>query len=76
MLSNLGRELELIDMVQGLTNQKIESTYLYYLLGRGYYFEKESKNAIKYLRKSLELDIENVEAQQLLTKLRSNNANK
>lgn len=69
MLSNLGRELELIELAHKLIDRNIESTYLYYLLGRGYYFEKEVKRAIEYLKKAVELDSENVEAQRLLAKL-------
>lgn len=42
MLSSLGRELELIELAHDLLGRSIESTYLNYLLGRGYYFEKEN----------------------------------
>lgn len=69
MFSNLGRELELIKVAQKLINEEIESSYLYFLLGRAYSFEKEASKAIKYLEKALEMDSDNIEARKLLNKL-------
>ncbi|MEM9981338.1 MAG: hypothetical protein AAF734_02505, partial [Bacteroidota bacterium] len=76
MLSNLGRELALIKLSRDLIDQNIESTYLYYLLGRGYYFEKQPRKATKYLRRAIELDQENIDAQRLLAKLQDDTVNK
>ena len=69
MLSNLGRELEVIELGNRLTQQQIESSYLYFLLGRSYYFEKEQDKAILHLEKALQMDSDNIEASNLLSKL-------
>jgi len=45
MLSNLGRELEIIELAKDLTDKKIESSYLNYLIGRSYFYEKEREKA-------------------------------
>ena len=66
MLSNLGRELEVIELANSLIKKKIESSYLNFLLGRGYFYEKEHDKAIVYLEKALKMDKKNIEAQRLL----------
>ncbi len=70
MLSNLGRELEVIVLGEELIQSKQESSYLNYLLGRSYFYEKEQEQAIKYLKKSLKMDDENVETRVLLNKIK------
>ena len=40
MLSNLGRELEVIELAQYLIDRKIDSSYLNFLLGRSYFLKK------------------------------------
>ena len=72
MLSNLGRELEVIELAKGLIDKKIESSYLNFLLGRSYFYEKEQNKAVEYLEKALKLDSENIEAQNLLDKIKKN----
>lgn len=71
MLSNLGREMEVIELGEGLVKKKIESSYLNFLLGRSYFYEKEQEKAIKYLEKALNIDDENIEAQNLLLKIKA-----
>ncbi|NAS11954.1 DUF1028 domain-containing protein [Poritiphilus flavus] len=71
MLSNLGRETELITLAKELIAKQKESSYLYFLLGRSYYYEKEESNAIKYLEIALKMDAENIEARNLLDKIQS-----
>ncbi|MEM6801703.1 MAG: hypothetical protein AAF696_09895, partial [Bacteroidota bacterium] len=71
MLSNLGRELEAIKLGEKLLAKGIESSYLFFLLGRSYFYEKEETKAIRYLEKALEMDQENVEAQELLDRIKS-----
>ncbi len=71
MLSNLGRELEVIELSKRLIDNKIESSYLYFLLGRSYFYEKEVDNAIQYLNISLKMDSDNIEAEKLLHKIKS-----
>ncbi|QLG46623.1 tetratricopeptide repeat protein [Costertonia aggregata] len=71
MLSNLGRELQVIELAQDLIDQKIDSSYLNFLLGRSYFYEKERDKALKYLERALEMDRENIEAENLLDKLKS-----
>jgi tetratricopeptide (TPR) repeat protein len=66
MLSNLGREIEVIELAKGLTKRKIESSYLNFLLGRSYFYEKEQDKATQYLEKALKMDSENIEALRLL----------
>jgi len=72
MLSNLGKELEVIKLAKGLIKKKIESSYLNFLLGRSYFYEKENDKAIEYLSKALKMDKENIEAQNLLEKIKAN----
>ena len=71
MLSNLGRELEVIELGERLIKNKTESSYLNFLLGRSYFYEKEQSKAKEYLEKSIKMDHENVEAQKLLNKIRA-----
>ncbi len=71
MLSNLGRELEAIELAKELMNKNIDSSYLSYLLGRSYFYEKEQDNAVTYLEKALKMDKDNIEAQSLLDRIRS-----
>ncbi len=71
MLSNLGRELQAIELAQDLIDKKIDSSYLYFLLGRSYFYEKEQDKALKYLKRAVEIDKENIEAENLLNKLKS-----
>lgn len=71
MLSNLGRELEVIKLAKELSDKNIESSYLNFLLGRSYFYEKEQKKAIVYLEKALKMDVDNIEAQNLLDKVRA-----
>lgn len=71
MLSNLGQELEVIKEIKGLFKKKIESSYLNFLLGRSYFYEKEQEKAIAYLEKALKMDSENIEAENLLNKIRA-----
>ncbi len=70
MLSNLGRELEVIALGTELIDKKIESSYLNFLLGRSYFYEKENDKAIERLEKALEMDSANIEAEMLLDRLR------
>lgn len=72
MYSNLGRELEAIELAKELLDKNIESSYLNYLLGRSYFYEKEKDNAVKYLEKALVMDKKNIEAENLLIKIRAN----
>ena len=67
MLSNMGQELEVISLAKSLIDKNLESSYLYFLLGRSYHYEKEPNEAIKFLKKAIQLDKENVEAESLLT---------
>ncbi|MFK7813656.1 MAG: DUF1028 domain-containing protein [Maribacter sp.] len=69
MLSNLGRELEVIDLSKELIKKKIESSYLNFLLGRSYFYEKEKDIAIEHLEKALKMDKDNIEAENLLKKI-------
>jgi len=71
MLSNLGLEEDLIKETKELFKNKIESSYLNFLLGRSYYYEEEQENAIKYLEQALKMDSENVETEKLLLKIKS-----
>ncbi|MEO0572292.1 MAG: DUF1028 domain-containing protein [Bacteroidota bacterium] len=72
MLSNLGRELEVIALGNELIERKMESSYLNFLLGRSFFYEKEPKKAIAHLNRALELDAANLEAQVLLDRLGKN----
>ncbi len=69
MLSTLEKELEAISLANELLDKHIESSYLHFLLGRSYFFEKENGSAIKHLKKALDMDPDNIEAQKLLKKL-------
>lgn len=69
MLSNLGRELEVIALGEKLIAKKMESSHVHFLLGRSYHYEKEKDKAILHLEKALKLDPENVEAQRVLASL-------
>jgi len=71
MLSNLGRELEVIDLAHKLIAQNINSSYLNFLLGRSYYYEKQKYKAIKYLEKALQMDADNIEAEKLLIRIKA-----
>lgn len=71
MLSNLGRELEAIELAKELIDKNIESSYLNFLLGRSYFYEKEQDKATEHLEKALTMDENNVEAQNLLEKIRA-----
>ncbi|PIB28268.1 DUF1028 domain-containing protein [Maribacter sp. 4G9] len=71
MLSNLGRELEVIELAHRLKSDKIESSYLNFLLGRSYFYEKDNEKAIKFLELALQMDKENIEAEMLLNKINS-----
>lgn len=70
MLSNLGKEPEAITLAKELIAKKVESSYLNFLLGRSYFYEKEKNKAITYLERALKLDPNNIEAENLLDKLR------
>ncbi|MEM6894809.1 MAG: DUF1028 domain-containing protein [Bacteroidota bacterium] len=70
MLSNLGKELELISLAKRLIAQDMDSSQVYFLLGRAYYFEKENAQSIQYLTKAVALDKENIEAVALLEKIK------
>ena len=70
MMSNLGMELEVIELGNELIQRKIESSYLNFLLGRSYFYEKEDDKAIKHLERALQMDSANSEAQNLLIKLK------
>lgn len=69
MLSNLGRESEAIELSERLIKENIESSYLSYLLGRSYFYEKQNKKAIQYLETAIKMDAENIEAQKLLAEI-------
>ncbi|WP_273566133.1 DUF1028 domain-containing protein [Maribacter halichondriae] len=71
MLSNLGRELEVIELAQGLIDKNIESSYLNFLLGRSYFYEKNQDKAMEHLEKALKMDDENIEAQNLIDKIKT-----
>lgn len=70
MLSNLGRESEVIALGKGLLDRKTESSYLNFLLGRSYFYEKEPEKAVRYLKRALEMDSANREAEMLLDRIR------
>ncbi len=70
MLSNIGKEPEAITLAKELIAKKVESSYLNFLLGRSYFYEKEKNKAITYLERALKLDPNNIEAENLLDKLR------
>ena len=70
MLSNLGMELELISLAERMIAQDMDSSQVYFLLGRAYYFEKENAQSIRYLTKAVELDHQNIEAIALLEKIK------
>ncbi len=72
VLSNHGRELEVITLAEGLILEDIESSYLHYLLGKSYFYEKEEDKAVDHLEIALKMDGENIEAEKLLDKIRSN----
>ena len=69
MLSNLGRELEVIELGNDLIHKKLESSYLNFLLGRSYFYEKETDRAIAHLEKALQMDKDNMEAKRLLERI-------
>ena len=69
MLSNLGRELDVIALGNDLIQKETVSPNLLYLLGRSHYYEKEPKRAVEFLKKALQLDSNHVEAQQLLHRI-------
>ena len=69
MLSNLGRELEVIELGNGLIARKIESSYLNFLIGRSYFYEKEMGKAKGFLERALQMDSGNSEAQNLLERI-------
>lgn len=71
MLSNLGRDSEAIGLARKLIAKNIESSYLNFLLGRSYFYEKEQDKAIEHLEKALKMDDNNVEAENLLKKIKS-----
>lgn len=68
-LSNLGRELEVIDLAKELIDKNIESSYLNFLLGRSYFYEKEESISLTHLKKALKMDSNNIEAQHLFNKI-------
>jgi len=70
MLSNLGKELELISLAERLIAQDMDSSQVYFLLGRAYHFEKEKAKSIRNLTKAVELDHQNTEAIALLEKIK------
>lgn len=69
MLSNLGRENDVIEIGEMLVLMKKESAYSNFLLGRSYFYEKQNSKALKYLQKSLNIDAQNVEAINLKNKI-------
>jgi len=69
LLSNLGRELEVIELGNGLIHKQMESSYLHFLMGRSYFYEKEKDKAIEHLKKALKLDEANTEALNLLNRI-------
>lgn len=71
MLSNLGREMELITLGNTLLEKNIQSSYLYFLVGRAYYYENDLPKAILFLTQALDIDVENVEAEKLLSDLKN-----
>ena len=66
MLSNLGRETEVIALGKTLADKNITSPHLSFMLGRSYFYEKETKKAIVHLQRALQQDSAHTEAQQLL----------
>ena len=70
MLSNLGQEQEAIKLGEELLKKEVRSSYLYFLLGRSYFYEKQHEKAMGCLDAAVLLDAENVEAQQLLQQLK------
>lgn len=70
MLSLLGQELEVIELGKNLIEQGKESSYLYFLLGRSYYYEKELEKALVHIDISIKKDGDNIEAQNLMRKIR------
>lgn len=72
MYSNLGREEELIALAKELLKKDISSSYLHFLLGRSYNFEKEQEMAIWHLEKAISFNEENIEAKKLLNAIKGN----
>ena len=70
LLSQLGKESEIIELAKKLKQQQIESSYLHFLVGRSYFYEKELKQAIQHLKQSLMMDSENIEAKTLLKEIK------
>lgn len=71
MLSNLGRELEVIALGKELITKETESSFLNFLLGRSYFYEKEQDKAIEHLEKALQMDTDNIVAENLLNKIKA-----
>lgn len=69
LLSNLGQELEVIELAERLILDNVESSYLHFLLGRSFHYEKEKEQAIRHLKKALKMDETNVEARNLLKRV-------
>lgn len=69
MLSSLGREGEVLLLGHKLIDEGITSSYIYYLIGRSYYFEEKLLKSSKYLKRALKLDPLNIEAKRLMRKL-------
>lgn len=66
MLSNLGKELEVIALGSELIQNNMVSPSILFLIGRSHYYEKEPKKAVAYLKRALRMDKNHFEAQQLL----------
>ncbi len=73
MLSQLGREADVLGMAQDLNKSHIESSHLSFLIGRSYFYEKKIKQATSYLKSALELDPNHIEASQLLSQINALN---
>ncbi|MEM9001166.1 MAG: DUF1028 domain-containing protein [Bacteroidota bacterium] len=71
LLGNLGREPDVIALGEALLQKGVESSYLIFLLARSLYRENEMDKALAHLKKALQLDAQNVEAQQLLAKIKA-----
>ena len=73
MLSQLGREVDVINIAHELKKNHIESSHLSFLIGRSHFYEKEIKQATSYLKSALELDPKNIEARKLITQINARN---
>ncbi|MBP2833059.1 DUF1028 domain-containing protein [Aquimarina sp. U1-2] len=71
MLISVGRNTEAIELCNDLAKKDITTTYLNYLIGKAHYKNGNLKKATTNLEKAIEMDENNVEAKNLLAKIKS-----